>query len=187
MSRIGRSPIAIPSGVEINIAGQEISVKGPKGTLSHVLAGPISIAKEEQTLVVTRPDDGRSARSLHGLSRTLVSNMIEGVTNGYSKTINIVGVGYKVAEKGKDLEFALGYSHAVPFQAPDGITFKSNLQLASRFLVSTSSSLVKLQRRFKSFVRLIHTRARVSTSTAQRFVASKERQVRSNGYRCKSC
>jgi len=134
MSRIGRSPIAIPAGVEVNIAGQEISVKGPKGTLSHVLAGPISIAKEESTLVVTRPDDGRVARSLHGLSRTLVANMIEGVTNGYSKTINIVGVGYKVAEKGKDLEFALGYSHPVPFTAPEGITFK--VESATRFSIS---------------------------------------------------
>ncbi|MEI6294878.1 MAG: 50S ribosomal protein L6 [Actinomycetes bacterium] len=134
MSRIGRSPIAIPAGVEINIAGQEISVKGPKGSLSHTLAGPISIAKEESTLVVSRPDDGRVARSLHGLSRTLVANMIEGVTTGYSKTINIVGVGYKVAEKGRDLEFALGYSHAVPFTAPEGITFK--VESATRFSIS---------------------------------------------------
>ena len=123
MSRIGRMPIAIPSGVEVNIAGQEISVKGPKGSLSHVLAGPISVAKEEQSLVISRPDDGRIARSLHGLSRTLVANMFVGVTSGYSKTINIVGVGYKVAEKGKDLEFALGYSHSIQFPAPEGITF----------------------------------------------------------------
>ena len=134
MSRIGRSPIAIPAGVEINIAGQEISVKGPKGSLSHTLAGPISVAQEDSTLLVTRPDDGRIARSLHGLSRTLVANMIEGVTNGYSKTINIVGVGYKVAEKGRDLEFALGYSHSVPFQAPEGITFK--VESATRFSIS---------------------------------------------------
>ena len=124
MSRIGRLPIAIPSGVEVTIAGQNVAVKGPKGSLSHVLAGPISVAKEEQSLVISRPDDGRIARSLHGLSRTLVANMFVGVTSGYSKTINIVGVGYKVAEKGKDLEFALGYRHAVPYKAPEGITFK---------------------------------------------------------------
>jgi len=124
MSRIGRSPITIPAGVEVTITGQEVAVKGPKGSLSHTLPGPISIAKEESVLVVARPDDSRTARSLHGLSRTLVANMLEGVTNGYSKTINIVGVGYKVTEKGKDLEFALGYSHAVPFKAPEGIAFK---------------------------------------------------------------
>ena len=124
MSRIGRLPIAIPSGVEVTIAGQNVAVKGPKGSLSLVVAEPITIAKEESNLVVARPDDSRTARSLHGLSRTLVANMLEGVTNGYSKTINIVGVGYKVTEKGSDLEFALGYSHVVPFKAPEGITFK---------------------------------------------------------------
>ena len=134
MSRIGRMPITIPSGVEVNIAGQEISVKGPKGSLSHVLAGPISVAKEEQSLVISRPDDGRIARSLHGLSRTLVANMFVGVTAGYSKTINIVGVGYKVTEKGKDLEFALGYSHPIAFPAPEGITFK--VESATKLIVS---------------------------------------------------
>ena len=134
MSRIGRSPITIPAGVEVNISGQEVAVKGPKGSLSHTLAGPISITKEESTLVIARPDDSRTARSLHGLSRTLVANMVEGVTNGYSKTINIVGVGYKVTEKGQDLEFALGYSHAVPFKAPAGITFK--VESATKLSVS---------------------------------------------------
>ncbi len=124
MSRIGKMPIAIPSGVELNIAGQNISVKGPKGTLSHVLPDLITPKKEENSLVLARANDERAAKSLHGLSRTLVSNMITGVTTGYSKTISIVGVGYKVAEKGKDLEFALGYSHPVPFSAPAGITFQ---------------------------------------------------------------
>jgi len=109
MSRIGRLPIAIPSGVEVTIAGQNIAVKGPKGSLAFDLVSPISVTKEESTLLVVRPDDSRTARSLHGMSRTMVSNMIEGVTNGYSKTINIVGVGYRVAEKGRDLEFQLGY------------------------------------------------------------------------------
>jgi len=124
MSRIGRKPISIPAGVEVSIAGQDVSVKGPKGTLSFTVAQPITISKEDTTLVVARPDDSRTARSLHGMSRTMVSNMLEGVTNGYVKTINIVGVGYKVTEKGKDLEFALGYSHPIAFPAPEGITFK---------------------------------------------------------------
>ncbi|MEI6868215.1 MAG: 50S ribosomal protein L6 [Actinomycetes bacterium] len=124
MSRIGRSPIAIPAGVEIAISGQNVSVKGPKGSLSHVLAEPITAAQEAGVLLVTRPDDGRISRSLHGMSRTLVANMVEGVTTGYSKTINIVGVGYRVAEKNGDLEFQLGYSHSIQFPAPAGITFK---------------------------------------------------------------
>jgi len=124
MSRIGRMPIVIPSGVEVTIAGQNVAVKGPKGSLTIVVTEPITVAKEESNLVVARPDDSRTARSLHGLSRTLVANMLEGVTTGYSKTINIVGVGYRVAEKGKDLEFALGYSHSIQFPAPEGITFK---------------------------------------------------------------
>ena len=124
MSRIGRLPIAIPSGVEVTIAGQSVAVKGPKGSLSLVVSEPITIAQEESNLVVARPDDSRTARSLHGLSRTLVANLLEGVTTGYSKTIVIVGVGYRVAEKGKDLEFALGYSHSIQFPAPEGITFK---------------------------------------------------------------
>jgi len=117
-------PITIPSGVEVTIAGQSVAVKGPKGSLSLVVSEPITIAQEESNLVVARPDDSRTARSLHGLSRTLVANLLEGVTTGYSKTIVIVGVGYRVAEKGKDLEFALGYSHSIQFPAPEGITFK---------------------------------------------------------------
>ncbi len=124
MSRIGRMPITIPAGVEITIAGQNVAVKGPKGSLSILVTEPITVAQEESTLVVARPDDSRTARSLHGLSRTLVANMLEGVTTGYAKTINIVGVGYRVVEKGKDLEFALGYSHSIQFPAPEGITFQ---------------------------------------------------------------
>ena len=123
MSRIGKMPVVIPSGVEVNVAGQNISVKGPKGTLTHVLPELITPKKEENSLVLTRANDERAAKSLHGMSRTLVANMITGVTVGYSKKISIVGVGYKVGTKGKDLEFALGYSHPVPFAAPAGITF----------------------------------------------------------------
>ena len=126
MSRIGKMPVAIPSGVEVNVAGQSVSVKGPKGTLTHVLPELITPKKEENSLILARANDERAAKSLHGLSRTLVANMITGVTTGYSKKIQIVGVGYKVALKGKDLEFALGYSHPVPFAAPAGITFTSD-------------------------------------------------------------
>jgi len=134
MSRIGRKPINVPSGVEVTISGQNVAVKGPKGSLNVAITEPIKVSKEGDVLSVVRPNDERLSRSLHGLSRTLIANAIEGVTNGYSLQINIVGVGYRVAEKGKDLEFALGYSHAVPFSAPDGITFKVESQ--TKFVIS---------------------------------------------------
>src|SRR6478609_5914375 len=124
MSRIGRLPIPVPSGVDVTIDGSQVTVKGPKGTLTHAVVEPITVAKAAQdagTLVVTRPNDERDARSRHGLTRTLVNNMVVGVTTGYSKTLEIVGVGYRVTAKGKDLEFALGYSHPVPVPAPEGI------------------------------------------------------------------
>ena len=124
MSRIGRMPITVPSGVEITIAGQSVSVKGPKGSLSLNVAEPIQVSQTEGVITVARPNEERLTRSLHGLSRTLVANMVEGVTNGYTTTIEIVGVGYRVAEKGSDLEFQLGYSHNIDFPAPAGITFK---------------------------------------------------------------
>ena len=124
MSRIGRMPITVPSGVEISINGQDIAVKGPKGSLTVAVAEPIKVTKAENVLTVARPNDERLNRSLHGLSRTLIANAIEGVTNGYTLQINIVGVGYRVAEKGKDLEFQLGYSHSIIFPAPEGISFK---------------------------------------------------------------
>ena len=124
MSRIGRMPIAVPSGVEITIAGQNVSVKGPKGSLSLNVAEPIQVSHTEGVITVARPNEERITRSLHGLSRTLVANMVEGVTNGYTITIEIVGVGYRVAEKGQNLEFQLGYSHNIDFPAPEGITFK---------------------------------------------------------------
>jgi large subunit ribosomal protein L6 len=124
MSRIGRLPIPVPSGVDVAIDGQTVSVKGPKGSLAHTVATPIAVERtEDGTLQVTRPDDERESRALHGLSRTLIANMITGVTEGYSKTLEIVGVGYRVQARGSDLEFALGYSHPVPVKAPDGITF----------------------------------------------------------------
>ncbi|MDQ3502427.1 MAG: 50S ribosomal protein L6 [Actinomycetota bacterium] len=125
MSRIGRLPIPVPSGVEVTLDGQLVTVKGPKGTLSHSVASPITIERSEDgTLQVARPDDERASRSLHGLTRSLVANMVVGVTDGYAKAMEIRGVGYRVAAKGSDLEFALGYSHPVPVAAPDGITFE---------------------------------------------------------------
>jgi len=124
MSRIGKLPITVPSGVDVNIDGQAVSIKGPMGTLSLTIAEPIVLEKaEDGTLEVKRPDDERRSRSLHGLSRTLVHNMVIGVTQGYEKKLEIHGVGYRVALKGSDLEFALGYSHPVKVEAPEGITF----------------------------------------------------------------
>jgi large subunit ribosomal protein L6 len=124
MSRIGKQPITVPSGVEVAIDGQSVRIKGPKGILEHVVAEPISITKtQDGTLAVQRPDDERFSRSLHGLTRTLVNNMIVGVTAGYEKKLEIHGVGYRVALKGADLEFALGFSHSVKVSAPEGIKF----------------------------------------------------------------
>jgi large subunit ribosomal protein L6 len=134
MSRIGRLPIPVPSGVEVTLAGQAVTVKGPKGTLSHTIADPIRIERaEDGTLQVTRPDDQRESRALHGLTRSLVANMVTGVTDGYAKAMEIRGVGYRVAAKGSDLEFALGYSHPVPVNAPDGISFE--VQSPTKFVV----------------------------------------------------
>ncbi len=124
MSRIGRLPITVPAGVDVSIDGAQVTVKGPKGTLEHTVAAPIQIAKaDDGTLQVSRPDDERASRSLHGLTRTLVNNMVIGVTQGYSKGLEIVGVGYRVAAKGSSLEFALGFSHPVVVEPPAGITF----------------------------------------------------------------
>jgi large subunit ribosomal protein L6 len=124
MSRIGRLPISIPSGVSVDIDGSTVTVKGPKGTLTHQVASPITVAKaEDGSLEVTRPNDERLSRSLHGLTRTLVNNMVVGVTEGYTKALEISGTGYRVAAKGSGLEFALGYSHPIVIDAPDGISF----------------------------------------------------------------
>ena len=124
MSRIGRQPIPIPAGVTVKIEGQEVSVTGPKGTLSMTVAEPIVVSQEDGAVVVTRPDDERDSRARHGLTRTLVANMVTGVTEGYEKGLEIVGTGYRVAAKGTDLEFQLGFSHPVLVKAPQGITFQ---------------------------------------------------------------
>ena len=124
MSRIGRLPVTIPSGVDVTIDGSTVTVKGPKGQLALDVVEPISVAKaEDGALQVSRPDDERDSRSRHGLTRSLIANMVEGVTNGYTKKLEIHGTGYRVTAKGSDLEFALGYSHPILIKAPEGITF----------------------------------------------------------------
>jgi len=124
MSRIGRMPIPVPAGVEVDIKGTEVTVKGPKGTLSHTVVEPIEVTREDGSLRVTRPDDERRNRQLHGLTRTLVANMVTGVTDGYQKTLEIQGVGYRVQARGSALEFSLGFSHPVLVEAPEGISFQ---------------------------------------------------------------
>ena len=128
MSRIGKLPVTVPSGVDVTVDGQLVTVKGPKGTLSHTVVEPITVARaEDGTISVGRPDDERQSKALHGLTRTLVNNMVVGVTEGYEKKLEIVGVGYRVAAKGPtELEFQLGYSHSITFKAPEGITFTTD-------------------------------------------------------------
>lgn len=123
MSRIGKIPVPVPAGVDVTIDGAAVTVKGPKGTLTHTVASPIAVEKGEGTLEVTRPNDERISKSLHGLTRTLLANMVTGVTDGYEKKLEIVGTGYRVALKETVLEFALGFSHPVHVTAPEGITF----------------------------------------------------------------
>ncbi len=133
MSRIGRLPIPVPGGVDVTIDGPDVTVKGPKGTLRHRVVEPITVAREGGALVIARPDDERRSKALHGLTRTLVANMVTGVTAGYSKTLEIVGVGYRVQARGSNLEFSLGFSHPVPVEAPEGIRFE--VQTPTRFVV----------------------------------------------------
>jgi large subunit ribosomal protein L6 len=125
MSRIGKQPITVPSGVDVNVAGTKVTVKGPKGQLEHDLIGGVAVERDGDTLTVTRVDDSRSNRSLHGLQRTLVNNMVVGVSEGFSKELEIVGVGYRATSQGQDaMELALGFSHPVKVKAPAGITFE---------------------------------------------------------------
>jgi large subunit ribosomal protein L6 len=124
MSRVGRAPITVPSGVDITIAGQHVTVKGPKGTLERDLPGAITIRQDGDQLLVERPNDERQNRAMHGLGRALVNNMVVGVTDGFVKDLDIIGVGYRATPKGKNLELALGYSHPISVEAPDGIEFE---------------------------------------------------------------
>jgi large subunit ribosomal protein L6 len=134
MSRIGKVPVPVPAGVEVTIEGALVTVKGPKGTLSHTIPAPIVVDRDDAgALVVTRPDDERASRSLHGLTRTLLANIVTGVTDGYEKKLEIVGTGYRVTAKGETLEFALGFSHPVAVTPPAGIEFA--VEAPTRFSV----------------------------------------------------
>ena len=157
MSRIGRLPVTIPSGVEVTVDGREVTVQGPKGTLSHTVADPIDVVREDGVIKVTRPNDEGPVRALHGLSRTLIANMVTGVTDGYRKTLEIVGVGYRVQARGKDLEFALGFSHPVPVTAPEGITLR--VETPTRFVKSRD------ERRFSSLTSMPRSAATTGALT----------------------
>ena len=133
MSRIGRMPVVVPSGVDVTINGRDVVVKGPKGTLSLEVAVPIEVNHDAGVITVTRPSDEGEIRALHGLSRSLIANMVTGVTDGYSKTLEIVGVGYRVQARGRDLEFSLGFSHPVLVSPPEGVTFR--VETPTRFVV----------------------------------------------------
>ena len=125
MSRIGRSPILVPSGVEVTLAARNVTAKGPKGTLARVVPGEITVRREDSTLLVERPNDERQNRALHGLTRTLVNNMVLGVTDGFNKNLEIVGVGYRAIAKGDtQIELSVGFSHTVVVDAPAGVTFE---------------------------------------------------------------
>jgi large subunit ribosomal protein L6 len=126
-------PVVVPNGVDVTIDGRAVTVRGPKGTLSLEVASPIEVQQADGTITVTRPSDEGEIRALHGLSRSLIANMVTGVTAGYAKTLEIVGVGYRVQARGRDLEFALGFSHPVPVPAPEGITFR--VEAPTRFVV----------------------------------------------------
>src|SRR5262244_3915780 len=124
MSRIGRAPVVVPAGVNVTIDGRDVTVTGPKGTLSLEVAVPIEVKHDDGVITVTRPSDEGEVRALHGLSRSLIANMVTGVTEGYRKTLEIVGVGYRVQAKGSGVEFSLGFSHPVPVIPPDGVTLR---------------------------------------------------------------
>ncbi|MDO4665308.1 MAG: 50S ribosomal protein L6 [Actinomycetaceae bacterium] len=134
MSRIGKLPIAIPSGVEVTVNGNDVKVKGPKGELSQTVSDNVSVQVEDGSIQVNRADDSRSARAMHGLYRSLINNMVEGVTKGFAKELEIVGTGYRVVAKGKNLEFALGFSHPIAVEAPEGIEF--SVQGPNKFTVA---------------------------------------------------
>jgi large subunit ribosomal protein L6 len=133
MSRIGRMPVTVPNGVDVNINGRQVHVKGPKGELSLEIPVPIEVNQADGAITVTRPSDEGEIRALHGLSRSLIANMVTGVTDGYRKTLEIVGVGYRVQARGENLEFSLGFSHPVPVTAPEGITLR--VESPTRFVV----------------------------------------------------
>lgn len=153
MSRIGKVPVAVPAGVDVQLQGRTVSVKGPKGALSYTAPELVEISQDNGEIAVKRVDDSRDARAQHGLARTLINNLVEGVTKGYEKKLEIVGTGYRVISKGNTLEFNLGYSHPVTMTAPEGITF--NVESPTKLSVSgidkqlvgeTAANIRKLRR-----------------------------------------
>jgi len=140
MSRIGKAPIPVPSGVEVSINGRQVAVKGPKGALDLEVPGEITVRQDGEEILVERPDDERQNRALHGLTRSLVNNMVVGVSEGFSRELQIVGVGYRAAPKGSDLELQLGFSHPVIVKAPDGIEF--DVPEPTRIIVSGTNKQV---------------------------------------------
>ena len=187
MSRIGKLPIPVPAGVDVTIDGRTVAVKGPKGSLSHTVAAPIEVAKGEDGMLIGHPPERRASvsKALHGLSRTLVANMITGVTAGYSKALEISGVGYRVQAKGSNLEFSLGYSHPILVEAPEGISFK--VESPTKFSASrasTSRRSARSPRTSASCGSPTRTRPRASSTRARSSAARSERLVSSHGIRC---
>ena len=162
MSRIGKMPIPVPAGVDVTIDGQTVTVKGPKGELTRTFLPSMTITRDGDELIVTRPDDTRESKSAHGLTRTLLANMVEGVSNGFSKKLQLVGVGYRAALKGKDLEMQLGYSHPVLVEAPENITF----EVPSSCPVRARSRSARLPRTSASGASRSPTRARAFATRA---------------------
>ena len=172
MSRIGKQPIAVPAGVEVKIDGSTVSVKGAKGELSRTLPEMMIIKQEGDEIIVERPDDSREAKSLHGLTRTLVSNMVEGVSTGFKKKLELVGVGYRAALKGTDLEMQLGYSHPVLVRLPRASPSKFPARPKSSFPVPAKKQWARLRRTFASGASPSRTRARVFATRANVSVVS---------------
>ena len=170
MSRIGKMPVTIPAGVEVKVDGQTVTVKGPKGELTRTFNDMMDIKVEGNEVIVERPDDSREAKSFHGLTRTLINNMVQGVSEGYSKKLELVGVGYRAALKGKDLEIQLGFSHPVVVEAPENITFPARPR--SSLTASAKSRLARLLQTFANGVSPNLTRARVFAMKANMYVAS---------------
>lgn len=178
MSRIGKLPIQVPAGVDVTIDGRTVAVKGPKGSLSHTVAAPIEVTKgEDGVLNVVRPNDERQNKALHGLSRTLVANMITGVTQGYIKALEISGVGYRVQAKGSNLEFALGYSHPILIEVSKASPSRSSRPRSSVSRASTSRRSARFRRRSASCGSLTRTRPRASSTPARLSAARSERRV----------
>ena len=174
MSRIGKAIITIPAGVKVNVNGQNIKVEGPKGKLETNVHELISIKLDGDQLSFTRPNDEKFTRAMHGTTRALVNNMVEGVTKGFQKTLEIVGVGYRVEQKGKDLNLVLGFSHPVIFKAPEGVELKA----VDPLKITISA---KLQQKFASTASLNRIRARASSTLAKLCVASKVRRQVNKG------